>query len=232
MINAAIRGKLDCLGSEDALTAVVFGRLRYLEPAVLGEWFATARNHCESTRRLLVRNEDASIEFWPTLKDTLRGQGTVQPDVVIAFATEVMIVEAKLWSSKSGVKDGTDQLARQWSGVASHHGNRSTVSALLYVTPHVEPPTTELEESAIALGSQASSLWWLSWSSLAPILERQMEVGDRVSKLVAEDLLAYLREADVLRFRGWRMVRAWKHWRYRNRYWTRFSPTNPRWRYQ
>lgn len=218
MIYAALHGKLDCLRSEDALTSVVFGRLRYLPPTVLGEWLATARNHRDSQRALASSSDEAFVEFWPTLKDTRRGQGIVQPDVVIAFGNEIMIVEAKLWSSKSAANDGSDQLAREWRAVTDHHGARARVTALLYVTRHVEPPVNELKESAEALEENGDHLWWLSWSSLAPILERQIEVGDRMTKLVGEDLLAYLRAANVLRFRGWRLALPWKRnecWCYR-----------------
>jgi hypothetical protein len=233
MINAALHGKLDCLGSEDALTAAVFGRLRYLDPTVLVEWLALARNYSQHGRIITTNTNEPLVEFWPAVKDTLRGKGTVEPDVVINFGIEVMIVEAKLWSPKSRI-DEWDQLARQWHGVADHHGARARVTALLYVTSHVELPTAELDESAEALGVHSPNLWWLSWSALGPILERQIESGDRVSRLVAEDLLAYLRRANVLRFHGWRLAVPWGHneyWRYRTHYWSDYSLQAPVWRY-
>lgn len=235
MIHAAIRGKLDCLRSEDALTALVFGRLRYLEPTVLAEWFAGARNYRDPARKLTSTHHETYVDFWPTLKDTLRGRGTVQPDLIVSLGDDLLIVEAKLWSSKSGVDDGSDQLARQWHGVTFHYAGRSKVAALLYITPHADPPITELGESASAMGDHAAHLWWLSWSSLAPILERQLDVGDRVSKLVADDLLIYLQEADLLRFRGWRLSPTWRFndcWRYRCEYWRDYSLAAPSWRYR
>lgn len=234
MIHAAFHGKLECLASEDALTAVVFGRLRYLPAHVLAQWLTSARNHVDLGRPFNPSREEPFVEFWPTVRDTLRGHGTVQPDVVVTFGTEVVIVEAKLWSSKSSVQDDTDQLARQWHGVSDHHGARVRVTALLYITPHVEVPKVELDESGRALGVHAPHLWWLSWSALAPILEHQIENGDRVSRLVAEDLLSYLRRANVLRFRGWRLALPWRRnecWRYRPHYWSSYAPSKPIWRY-
>jgi len=240
-INGKLNGKLNCLQSEDALTAAVFGRLRYLLPSVLGEWLATARNHTDPRATWVPRASEMDVEFWPTVKDALHGRGSVQPDVAIRFDDEVVIVEAKLWSPKSAIEDGLDQLARQWHGTTEHYGERVTVTALVYLTSHLEPPRADLDASAHALGANASVLWWLSWSTLAPILERQVASTDRVSRLVAEDLLQYLREVGVLCFRGWRLAFDWQRgpcWRYQPsrralyaRYWHDYSRNEPTWSY-
>jgi hypothetical protein len=162
----------------------------------------------------------------------------VEPDVIVRFDDEVIIVEAKLWSSKSDSDEGLDQLARQWRGTTDHYGSRARVSALLYLTPHVEPPKDALTESALAIGDAAHVLWWLSWSTLAPILESEMAGIDRVARLVAADLLAYLTRVGVLRFRGWRLVPVWQRhasWTYRRlvqrSYWSDHTVRNPPWRY-
>jgi len=259
MIHAALYGKLGCLDSEDALTCAVFTRLRYLPPQVLGEWFATARNHTNPTAQAALRTGEPVVEFWPSLKDTYRGHGFVEPDIVLLFDDEVLVVEAKLWSPKSQTADGHDQLARQWRSASDHYGTHARVSALYYLTPHLEPPKGALAESANALESNASSLWWLSWSSLGPLLEEQVTAGDRVTRLVAGDLLAYLSRVGLLRFRGWRFVPhgernpCWTYreptpahywtssnrhsarWIYRNpsseRYWSAFAISNSAWRY-
>lgn len=238
MIHAAIYGKLDCLGSEDALTAAVFTRLRYLPPQVVGEWFALARNHVNTSAQAMSLASEPIIEFWPRVQDTLRGHGAVEPDVIVRFDDEVIVVEAKLWSPKSQTDEGHDQLARQWKSTTDHYVTRARVSALIYLTPHVEPPREALEESAQALGPAAANLWWLSWSSLAPILERLVEGSDRVSRVVASDLLAYLGRVGVLRFRGWRLAADWHRqacWTYgRDRdvgYWSGYSMSQPVWRY-
>lgn len=93
MIHAALHGKLDCLGSEDALTCAVFTRLRYLPSQVLGEWLTTARNHADITARAALRTTEPVVEFWPSIKDTLRGQGSVEPDVILRFDDEVLVQE-------------------------------------------------------------------------------------------------------------------------------------------
>jgi hypothetical protein len=226
MIHAALYGKLNCLDSEDALTCAVFTRLRYLPPRVLGEWLATARSHADPAARAALRTSEPVIEFWPSVKDTLRGHGSVEPDIILRFDDEILVIEAKLWSSKSQTHDGLDQLARQWRGATDHYGAHVRVSALIYLTQHLEPPKAALAESAEALKADASSLWWLSWSSLAPILEQQLTTDDRVSRVVAADLLAYLTRVGLLRFRGWRLAPRWQ----RDACWIYHQPTLPRFR--
>lgn len=236
MIHAALQGKLSCLDSEDALTSAVFTRLRYLQPQVLGEWFATARSYADPATRFARRTAEPEVEFWPSVKDTLRRDGWVQPDIVLRFGDEILVIEAKLWSSKSQTSDGLDQLARQWRAIVDHYGTRARVSALVYLTPHLEPPNAELAESAQALGADASCLWWLSWSNLAPILEQQRSTGDRVSLIVADDLLAYMARIGLLRFQGWRLAVEWRRdacWNYRRRltYWRSLASNNQAWKY-
>jgi hypothetical protein len=239
MIHAALHGKLSCLDSEDALTCAVFTRLRYLPPEVLGEWLITACSHTDSTARAALRTAEPVIEFWPSIKDTLRGHGSVEPDIILRFDDEILVIEAKLWSAKSQTSDGVDQLARQWRSVIDHYGAHVRVSALIYLTPHLEPPMAALTESAEALGTDAPNLWWLSWSSLVPILEQRLATDDRISRIVAADLLAYLTRVGLIRFRGWRLTPRWQRyarWTYNQStpatYWRAPAIKNACWSYR
>lgn len=235
MIHAALRGKLSCIDSEDALTCAVFTRLRYLPPEVLCEWIAGARNHVDQCAKIARRTSEAVVRFWPAVKDTYRRSGSVEPDVIVSLGNEIFIIEAKLWSPKSQT-EGFDQLAREWRGVVDHYGEDAKVVGLIYITPHLEPPTDALAESAAALGNEASCLWWLSWASLVPILERQLDT-DRVSHLVAADLLAYLNRVRLARFRGWRFLARPQHavWEYHTptspTYWRTTVRNNQSWSY-
>ena len=187
----------------------------------------------------MARTSEPVIEFWPSIRDTLRGHGSVEPDIVLRFDDEVIVIEAKLWSFKSQTRDGVDQLARQWHGVHDHHGAHICMCSQIYLTPDLEPPRVALAESAEAMGVGASSLWWLSWTSLVPILERQLATGDRVSRVVASDLLAYLTRVGLIRFHGWRLDGGWQHhacWTYPSSspatYWRATSIKNACWTYR
>lgn len=140
-------------------------------------------------------------------------------------------------SSKSQTREGLDQLAREWHSAVDHYGAHVRVSALIYLTPHLEPPKAALAESAEVLGADASALWWMSWSSLVPILEQQL-AGDRSTRTVAADLLAYLTRVGLIRFRGWRLIPGWQRhagWTYHQSspvtYWHALVINNRPWSY-
>lgn len=116
------------------------------------------------------------IVFWPSF-------GTWgQPDVLLVFrdrdqhVVHLVVVEAKLFSSKSGeagndAEDelGTDdshwhpdQLVRYWRGLLLHaEYPASTPRSLIYLTAHPAPPLDDLEKSLAACPSMR--LGWISW---------------------------------------------------------------------
>jgi hypothetical protein len=244
MIEAVLGGKLVSLNSEDALTAAAFGRLRYLPPAVLVGWLnaATALRPTDQTSSWPWATPEIGapeVAFWPRWPETLSGTGTVEPDVVLFFGSAVVIVEAKLWSGKSGAGDDRDQIARQWKSGSDFFAKNSRalrVAAHIYVTPHLTMPSMELEESWAVLAKTKRSpptLLWLPWSALAPLLEELPE------NLVAVDLLRYLHRVGVLRFVGWKLATPVPkaRWVYstdrRRAYWAQSHPLLPShlWKY-
>ncbi len=237
MIHAAIHGKLDGLESDDALAAVVFTRLRDLPPAVIANWLATARSHLDPVARVLSFAAAPVIER-PGENPARREQRPARADIVIRIDDTVVVIEAKLRSSASQLDGRAGPLARHWQAAAEDGGTDAATTALIYLTPHLAPPEAELAASAELLGTGAAKLWWLSWSSLAPILERQVATGERTCGVVAADLLAYLACVGLLRFHGWRLAPRWQHhpcWRYRrappSHYWLESPINNPVWRF-
>lgn len=217
MIFAVLRGKLSCLRAEDPLTAAVFGRLRYLPWTVLVEWLSCAASADRARTTVDWPRSAPSVEFWPSWSDVLRGQGTVEPDVVLEWEGFHAVIEAKLWSGKSAAWREeaesylpADQLARQWEAALHREKNERSFAprALVYLTRHMSMPEAELMISLGALrnrGFQDVPLYWLSWSSLERPLRRVVDAGTSPCSTIAVDLLAYLDAADVLRFHGWRI---------------------------
>jgi hypothetical protein len=199
--------------------------MRYLPPATLSEWLEQAQlahgsaAGAGSPWSRLPRLTEA--HFWPRYEDTLKGHGQVEPDLVLEFGRIAVIIEAKLHSGKTpavmtgqtGEETEADQLARQVKATLDFYGHHqrggTELAALVYVTADLTCPKAELEESAEAIRRlrlrAQPPLYWLSWSALGPILDRESAHGELPGRLVAEDLLEYLREANVLRFRGWRL---------------------------
>lgn len=221
----ALGRKLNCLGSEDALTASVFGLLRYLPQNMLVAWLSQAQPASADAKAADMQwihlPQLTEAYFWPQYEDTLKQYGRVEPDVVLEFGRVAVIIEAKLRSGKTpavmpgemGEEQEADQLARQVKATVDFYGRNKRggieVGALVYVTADVTPPELELDKSVKAierLGLQAAPpLYWLSWSALGQLLEQQRARGEFPGHLIAADLLEYMQEADVLRFSGWRI---------------------------
>jgi hypothetical protein len=190
MMHAALRGKPEHFGAEDALTSVVFGLLRYLPSRIVVRWLESAVPWNPAARRKFPSlSEPSLIEFWPRWDDILRGAGQVEPDVVLTFGSSLVIVEAKLGSRKGGAGAAADddwsadQLARQWLGARYDCERKSRAErpvAQVYLTADLRPPADELDESAEVLtraGAREAPLYWLNWCRLEPALSAEPLVG-------------------------------------------------------
>jgi hypothetical protein len=155
--------------------------------------------------------------------------------LLLRYGDSFVVVEAKLWSGKSGIKE--DQLARQWRVGVAHFAQtmRSIrLAAHIYLTTHLTRPDRELAESIQELknaGHGHTHLWWLSWATLSPILA---EMPDNP---IASDLLDYLRGVGVVRFVGWKITPVRRAaWRYEraidSSYWVGVRRHTGDWRYR
>ena len=203
MIDADIRGKLRPDGSnahersEDLLTSTVFGLLRYLPVGqAIVPLMHRVRPAALKGRELTIQQDDADhgpwmdlsaaatcdIEFWPSFG--LFGQ----PDLLLVFRdaaqipVHLVVVEAKLYSPKSGEADvdvdeadidsdadepawNPDQLVRYWRGVLQHVLSPGTARcSVVYLTAHATPPVEDL--AASLRGEHAMRLGWLSWRDI------------------------------------------------------------------
>jgi len=101
MLIADLRGKLTLneLISEDFLTSSVFSVFRYLDEHWLERFVNQALNI--ENKRLNVRLQSPSYEFWPWYSNEPKFGGGAEPDVVIYSEETALIIEAKNYSGKS-----------------------------------------------------------------------------------------------------------------------------------
>lgn len=76
--------------SEDLMTAAIFGRLRYLSPALLTQAMGTLVTSEVAARLGALKR----VDFWRNLEGT-HGRVRVQPDVLMWFENALVIVEVK-----------------------------------------------------------------------------------------------------------------------------------------
>ena len=216
MFHALLHGKLDPFRPEpqrieDALTSAVFGSLVWVEGwDLLRRWLYPT---LIVPRRPFV---DRDCWFWPRLSSL---GGTVEPDVVLRLDDILVVVEAKLRSSRHDLPDRTteeeiaprDQLVRQYHSVATPVAERShyvetleraiaecrLVQVYVVDARRVHRARHECAESRELLPSGAC-LEVVTWQSLFRLLNGPDLRGARW----ATDLRAYLALADLDAYQG------------------------------
>jgi hypothetical protein len=241
MIFAELRGKLGVDYSraheraEDLLTSTVFGLLRYLTPADgLLAILQRARPVRVENGTIVTRSDpnwleldpvaDISVEFWPYWP------GYGEPDVLLtlrdraAQPLSLVLIEAKLHSSKSGragvddepTDEGAadpDQLVRYWRGLQVLPGFPSVPRCIVYLTKHGAAPAEELTESVRR--APGIRLAWLSWRDVWAVADSAPRTN-----LPAADLARLLAYKGLKNFNGfgaapWQPPPASHFWRRR-----------------
>ena len=184
MLQALLNGKLEI--SEDILTSIVFGLLRYVQPQQgILQYLGLAEN--EDGKKPLkclsslseVPQESIKYQFWPRWKEP--NCYGCEPDVVIKLEIPdkqdlLVLIEAKYLSGKSSEADESyekpnDQLAKEWDNliVRAEASNRSPV--LIYLTAHHVHPYQDINDSISEFlekrpESARPDIYWLSWRHL------------------------------------------------------------------
>lgn len=203
-------------GSEDLLTASVFGPMRYLPSEKLllpvlrrarnlqGQFYEPPKVH---------RNSGLKIEFWPGFK-------RCEPDVMIEFGDqELMFIEAKFRSGKSGafnadqvpvdVSNVLDQLAREWLDLVEVNHYKS--QSLIYLTAHRTLPEGDIKDSAKELLKHRvtdpdlfkESTYWLSWFDVWDEARSKIDdKDDSYIQIVMKDIVEFLEKLELKHFTG------------------------------
>jgi hypothetical protein len=220
MLVAEIHGHhvAEAANSEDYLTSSVFGHLRYLTPAVFWqELFRYALGMPNGTSRTLAEYlekqgveigtlEQLSVYFWP--RHSLHGI----PDLILIFTAPnarslVIVVEAKLWSEKSGTGD-FDQIARYLRLLDDPNGvnpkiPESSLDALIYLTEH--DSLAELEASVNAYEDAdkgRARVFRLQWQDIVVAARAAISSVIGTDKLILQDVARFLSGRNLEYFRG------------------------------
>jgi hypothetical protein len=231
MVDAEIRGKLGADASrahdraEDLLTSTVFGLLRYLpfEVGVL-RVLSSAMPVAMLNGALHVEHDDDAAARWLGLTSVSSCQLSFwpsfgphgEPDLLVTLfdragrPTHLLVIEAKLYSPKSGeagdddaglaqdVPD-PDQLVKYWQGLrGSRLADADVPRTLLYLTSHPAAPSEEL--AATLARAPSMRLGWLSWRDVWRVAANVARGPDR--PLAATDLARLLAHRGFSYFDG------------------------------
>src|SRR4051812_8968189 len=202
MIHAELYGKASDSNpqhqrSEDVLTSVVFGTLRWLPAQIMYDWFASALPVRGSSRLLdPAEVRVSSLHFWP-----FAGRRELDALLVLELTdgrADLIAIECKYLSKKSGealeravpdIPDQEliavgDQLADYLNSlrkdqVRTRLNERPTPfpvrhRRLVYITATAVPPHEALDETLQCFSDAkvGADIFWLSWRALRPIVIR------------------------------------------------------------
>ena len=173
--------------SEDALTAMIIGRLRYLPPRVT--WCLLVA--CADIVRGTAPAEPRSLRmaFWPRMPHPWEPDRKVEPDVVWEDETGIIVIEAK-WNGTQS----PEQIDRECAAVMrAHPAQRVTMLALGGVNANV---TIELRDRC-----RAQAVLALGWDRLADAARAlRREEATEPFRNVLEDVVS------ILEWRGLRGI--------------------------
>jgi len=212
-------GKNLTSGSEDLLTASVFGVLRYLPAELL---LFPILKHAKNLNDDLykpdtsVQDSEIDFEFWP-------GLNTSEPDVVIKTGMkELIFIESKFNSGKSGSynteregKKSTakyDQLYREFKDLVDYSdgNNNSIIKTLIYLTAHRTMPKDDfissykaVKESELSSEIFKKNTYWLSWFDVWKVCKDfKSEDENPFYMLMVRDLIEFLEKLELKHFTG------------------------------
>ncbi|HBP21144.1 MAG TPA: hypothetical protein DEA08_25575 [Planctomycetes bacterium] len=231
MIQAELHGKLggDARSAserlEDLLTSSVLGTLRYLGPKLgLLPVLERVQAFPHSRDGLPIDLEQVtSVEwhFWPKARRP-NGRGYDECDLLLVLGDETggknaLLVEAKYLSGKSGTgaveeagnsRASGDQLARYLLALRDDRfsciaGTGARPLGIVYLTAHVAPPKTALQESLSELQRHGvgDGLFWLGWRDVDRALHPLRSEAPPRSYAIM-DILSLLERKNLRAFRG------------------------------
>lgn len=220
MIEAELRGKVSSKleDVEDLLTSAVFGLLQYVPPSIFWPAVLTRAESCkgkpfvERCKELgahIPNYEKVNAHFWPV------HQKFGEPDLLLVFSGGgqlplCCIIEAKLWSNKSG-REEQDQLNRylaalkdsQWLGRVTGFYGPVALPGLIYLTPRAA--RLELYDSikhAPDYLAAEFSLFLLQWQDILEVARQVLPQVDEPQRAMLSRIADFLEHRGLAYFRG------------------------------
>lgn len=207
--------------SEDSLTSIAFGRLRYL-PRAWPRLLARVRWISRDGERLRTAIDDwewpeadHELRFWPRLGRYGEIDAVLAARDADGGVERIVGIEVKFRSGLSVARrdapegESSHQLASYWAGLTTHAFSDWRVPrpsggcALVYLTAHADPPEEELL-SALAIAPDMR-LGWLSWRDVWELSSTYLAEPFPVS-LVAHDLRRFLEHRGLDAFAGFDLL--------------------------
>lgn len=204
MLVAETRGKRlkEAENHEDYLTSSTFGHLRYIKPNLFWHELLSKAKPSTHDESPLTTKLPYSIAEYENLQSYFWHRGEYgEPDLILRFTGDglppiIILIEVKLWSSKSGEKD---QLAKYFDilddlGSAKVPSTDHDLKFMLFLTPR--DATAEIKESLSSLPEHHRDncvIYKLEWQQVLKVAKEESENCSGMEKDILRDVAEFLR---------------------------------------
>jgi hypothetical protein len=206
--------------SEDVLTGIVFGNLRYFSNQNILCSFLNEAVSLNNTHPDIKSGNDFEIKFWE--HNSSETNLYDEPDLHLKNDLYDIIIECKYWSKlgENGVDERSDDYTNQLIRYSNAIKDSKKEKIVIYLTNHDLRPNKELEKTQSKLEQQGIGLYWLSWNRLHYCMK---QISDNIlpnnEKLLFQDLLSFLEKRGMVTFYGIRIPDVNSlNWHYRKQY--------------
>jgi hypothetical protein len=195
--------------SEDVLTGIVFGHLRYFSSQKLLRTFLNEAVSLDNKHPDLKAGNDFEITFWE--RNPSETNQYDEPDLHLKNDVYDIIIECKYYA-KLGENEA-DKDSEYYTNQLIRYSNAIKDSAkeklMIFLTNDLVRPNEEMENSKTKLEQHGIGLYWLSWNRLYCCM-KQMSCQDLPDneKLLFQDLLSFLEKRGMITFYGIRKPEA------------------------
>jgi hypothetical protein len=209
------------LNSEDVLTSIIFGTLRYFSNQNILISFLNKSINIEGKKLELSINSYFKIEFWKKYKKQSENIYD-EPDLVLTDENNVIIIECKYHSyiyDESYIQEDkkiySNQIIR-YSFILNRNEFNNKNKFIIFLSNDTVFPTQIMTDSKSKINN--SELYWLSWHKLFVILNKEYE--DFLSEgehIIRNDLLNFLKKRNLKVFDGFAIENSSWNWYYKRR---------------
>jgi hypothetical protein len=189
--------------SEDVLTGIVFGHLRYFSNQKLLLSFINEAVSLDNKHPNIKADNDFSINFWErNLSETNLYD---EPDLHLENNLYDVIIECKYYS-KLG-ENGEDETSEYYTNQLIRYSNvlkgSKKEKIVIFLTNDSVRLDNELKKSKNKLEQDGIGLYWLSWNRLHYCMKQMSDKGlPNNEKLLFKDLLRFLEKRNMISFYG------------------------------
>jgi len=235
-----LRGKIpknsSFIYSEDVLTGLIFGNLRYFSNQTLLINFLNEAKTLDNNYANISIENKFQINFWEKYRSKSSNSYN-EPDLVLQNEDIIIIIECKYFSILDEQEDEQNnklvyknQLIRYSKIIDEYYENKKN-KMLIYLTNDKIKPE-EILKNTINNINKNIILYWLSWDKLYKSMLKHNDNTSNNEKILFDDLMELLIKRRLLFFNGFNIQKVLYNKFYHKEYMSEINIIKNKWRYK